>query len=136
MGMANKLIQLTDGTDNLYPMADVEGAWSPQIYDYNTLIKTLTNVGSYVRIGHMVFMWFNVRIDDTLTIGTMLQIRGFPFSNIRILGGNVYIASIANQGGDRTIQFTTDSLYIRPNITGTISGGGWWSAFIVGWVAI
>ena len=131
--MANKIIQLKDGNDNLYP-SSFNGTWSPQIYDYETLKLTLTNAGEYIRIGSLAVFSFNVRIDTAITFNTMLQIRGFPFS-VRIFGGNMYCAGTATNFAERTIQYAVNAVYLRPNFTGTMGSGYWWSGMFIGIIA-
>ena len=131
--MANKIIQLKDSSDNLYP-SSFNGTWSPQIYDYETLKLTITNAGTYVRIGSLVLYGFNAKIDQSITFSSMLQVRGFPFRTF-IFGGNMYCAGASNSFGDRTIQYADNAAYLRPNYTGTISSGMWWSGMFIGIIA-
>lgn len=107
------------------------GTWSPQLYDYETYKMTLTNNGVYVRLGSFVIFGFSVKIDSSLTFSQMLQVRGFPFS-VAIFGGNMYCAGVTNNFADKTIQYANNAVYLRPNFTGTIGSGFWWSGCFLG----
>lgn len=123
-----------------FPNADGEltvnqtGTWSPQLYDYETYKTTLTNMGEYIRIGSLAVFSFNARVDASITFSTMLQVRGFPFS-VRIFGGNMYCAGATNSLGDKTIQYTGNAVYLRPNYTGTVAAPAWWSGCFIGIIA-
>ena len=104
---------ITDGQFNV---------WFPDLYDYNTKIKTLTgsDCSTYIKnIGDMTIAWvFFPNISVIGSISTMLQFRNFPNGCTWCLGGTVY--GIAES--TRSIQASNIGVYFRPNIIGSPSG--------------
>lgn len=129
---ANRQIKFPDASGTL--TVNQVGTWTPQLYDYETFKMSLGNVGEYIRIGSLAVFAFNLRIDSAVSFSTMMQVRGFPFS-VRIFGGNLYAAGVANNFADRTIQYARNAVYFRPNFTGTVAANSWWSGMFIGIVA-
>lgn len=93
-----------------------EGTWTPHLYDYETKIMNL-GTAYYTRIGRFVFYCYSQgNFTPSSAISTMMQIRNFPFTG-NIWGGGIYIGNIAGTAGDKTVQATSNAMYIRPNLT-------------------
>lgn len=107
------------------------GTWTPHIYDLNTY-KTTLSAQTYYKIGKLVIMPIYQGTMPAVTIGTMLQIRNFPFS-MWLYGGSAYMANVSENFGNRTIQASEVALYFRPNVTGSISGGVF-SVLVIGFI--
>lgn len=135
--MASYRGTLQDASGNtLLPNVVEYGTWTPHIYDLNTYKNSFTsNSTRYARIGNIVIYWFNSNGFPTTTISTMLQIRNMPtfgYSTVGILGGTLYYAGDSNQFGNKTIQIAENSIYVRPNWTGTLTNGQWFSGMAIG----
>ena len=129
--MSNKTIQLTDGTNNLYPELKFElKTWTPTLYDLNDLVYTFTSNGYYYKIGNLYFCWFTITVNQSLTFSTMLEVRGFPFAG-NVLMGQLYVARASGNFGDKVFQINRNGL-MRPNFTGTINSGGAYTGFFIG----
>lgn len=110
--------------------------WTPKVYDYNTYIKDLPKQ-MYIKMCNFYILLLGVYLPDITgglgTISTMLQFRNVPCTYIQ--GGQIYVpAGLSGQGGDRTIQPTSNgAIYIRPNITGSSftegTFGGWFFGY-------
>ena len=93
--------------------------WFPQIYDYNTYVKTLTSnecVTRIIRLGKLTVA--NLQCIDATkfgTISTMLQFRGFPSGCTECIGGTGYSASASQQIFG--VQESDIAVYFRPNLT-------------------
>ena len=97
------------------------GTWYPQIYDFDTLKLTLP-ASQYIKIGGFYVMLLpQTTLSESVSFGTMFQIRGLPCNTV--FGGQVYVSTIVGNFGEKTVQASSVGVYIRPNYTGTISSG-------------
>jgi hypothetical protein len=95
-------------------------SFDAKIYDLDTPTGVSFTYAFYAKIGIFVFMR-GQGIASDLTLSTMLEIRNLPCS--RVLAGGIYLPGLSGQGGDRTIQISSDGALFRPNITGTFTAG-------------
>lgn len=111
----------------------VRGRWTPKIYDNDTAKGTFsTDSGVYYDVfGVFRIFYFAQQTTSTISINTMLQIRGDAMTGYAMVGGNLYVAGATNALGGKTIQAADARVYIRPNYTGTINTG-WWSGWFLG----
>ena len=96
------------------------GTWTPKLYDYNTFKQDLPSQ-PYYKIGNLYIMFIRIASFPTTTFNTMIQIRNAPCS--LVYGGTVYCGAAQDSGGSWVIQGSTGLAYLRPNFTGTLSGG-------------
>lgn len=106
----------------------IKGKWVPKIYDLNTDTGVTLGEQEYFKMDKLYILPIYHTM-PTVSIGTMLQIRNHPCD--WIVGGQLYIANMTGQGGDRTVQ-ASNQIYFRPNITGNF-GGGIFSALLFGY---
>lgn len=125
MNKTKSLKELLTQIVNLLPR---HGRWTPRVYDFTTA-KIYLPEQDYWVIGPIVIATIYCTF-PAVTFSTMFQIRNLPMA--WCFGGSLYMANVANQFSDRTIQATDVGLYIRPNFTGSISAGGVFSALIIG----
>ena len=116
--------------------ANTIGNWTPHIYDYNTLIRSMTvNCGTYIKIGKFCVAAINASNVNLSGINTMLQIRNLPMNTV--IGGNLYIGNMSGNAATITIQLTGGTVLFRPNITSSQfsnpSNVGYFTAMIIGY---
>lgn len=94
------------------------GEWTVKLYDFQTYLRDI-GTGYYYRIGNLVYAFFAINNPNLSGISTMLIISGYPFIK-RMIMGQIYIAGMSGNGGDRTLQAqysdTLANTYFRPNI--------------------
>lgn len=107
---------------NLGAASYSEGTWTPKLYDNNTFKQDLASQ-VYYKIGKFYVMFIYLAAFPNTTFSTMIQIRNCPCS--QVIGGSVYCAAASGvgQGGSWTIQGGSGTVFLRPNYTGTLSGG-------------
>ena len=108
--------------NNMANSADFIGqknVWFPDLYDFNTKIKTLTaqDCITYTqKIGDMTIAYvYTLAASQWGSFSTMAQLRNFPNGTNNCCGGCVY------NGDNRPlmIQASNIGVYFRPNVTGT-----------------
>ena len=95
--------------------------WTPHLYDLNTY--KVAGLTSYAyQIGSIYIYFLNMDWLDhdfgTISIGTMLQIKNFTGL---CWGGSIYVRGSIGTGKGYAIQPASNAVYLRDNITGTIS---------------
>lgn len=93
------------------------GTWVPHLYDLDTKLLECSPQ-TYLLIGTVYVAFLSYTLPSDVTIGTMLQIRNVPFS--KCWSGSFYPGLPTNPS---TVIQPGDSVYPRPNITGTIPSG-------------
>ena len=84
-----------------------EGTWTPNINSNNGTGTFVTKVGSYVKIGKQVTIWFVVDGGNSLAAGTTQYLTGLPF-NIGSLQTNTIMGHMGSNGpATRTQQLMT-----------------------------
>ena len=84
-----------------------EGTWTPNINSNNGTGTFATKVGSYVKIGKQVTIWFVVDGGNSLAAGTTQYLAGLPF-NIGSLQQNTVLGQMGSNGpATRTQQLMT-----------------------------
>ncbi len=97
------------------------GTWTAHIYDLDTKKFEVANQ-AYWKIGSIYICRLDIASFPSSNFATMFQIRNLPCNYV--LGGTLYMANVNSQFGDKTIQATNAGrVYVRPNFTGSISGG-------------
>lgn len=98
-----------------------QGTWTAHIYDLDTKKFEVANQ-AYWKIGSIYICRLDIASFPTTNFATMFQVRNLPCNYI--LGGTFYMGSANNQFGDKTIQAMNGGrVYVRPNFTGSLSGG-------------
>jgi hypothetical protein len=82
-----------------------EGTWTPNINSNNGTGTFVTKVGSYVKVGKQVTIWFIVDGGNSLAAGTTQYLAGLPF-NI----GSLQTATICGQMGTNGPTLRTQQL--------------------------
>ena len=91
-------------------------SWVPHLYDNNTKVRELTSASAtYYVIGQLYFIYIYGYNLDFSGISMMLQIRNIPCTTI--LSGMLHFGSVADNGGNLTVQASNGAVYIRPNLT-------------------
>lgn len=133
IAVADSWKQLKNAEGNVYPITIKKGTWTPHLYDYETF-KYSMGTQEYLKIDKLYICFWYFRMPASTTISTMLQVRNLPFSSGWVWGGQMYMANVAGQFGDKTIQASDVAVYLRPNYTGTINGAGSiFSGIIIGY---
>ena len=99
------------------------GTWTPKLFDNNTELDVSLPSQNYIRLGDVYICYMRLTLAVDVTFETMLQIRNLPCT---VIGGTVYFSrSVSGLGGTSTIQASSQAgrVFIRPNITGTITSG-------------
>lgn len=98
-----------------------QGTWTAHVHDLDTKKFEVANQ-AYWKIGSIYICRLDIASFPSTNFAVMFQVRNLP-CNI-VLGGTLYMAGINGQFGDKTIQATNlGRVYVRPNFTGSISGG-------------
>ena len=113
----NKIDSVPSGATVAKAMPLSTGTWTPQLYDNNTFVRNLPTA-SYVRNGNLWLLYarYGSNEYDLSGVSTMLQIRGLPVTG-QVISGQIYMGGLTGQGGDRTLQQTSNAIWFRPNIT-------------------
>lgn len=119
------------GLNSLLSQFENQQSFNAQIYDSETATGISFTSAYYTKIGNLMFMW-GIGIKSDITISAMFQIRNLPCR--KVLGGGIYLSSISDVGGDRTIQASTTAAYFRPNIKGNITASSNHSFWLIGQV--
>lgn len=82
-----------------------EGTWTPNISSNNGAGTFVTKVGSYVKIGRQVTIWFVVDGGSSLAAGTTQYLGGLPFSI-----GSIQTTTILGQMGTNGPTIRTQQL--------------------------
>ena len=108
--------------------------WTPHLYDLNTFKVAGSSSDAY-SIGPIHIMTINMdwlsHDYGAISIGTMLQIKNFTGY---CWGGSIYVRGSIGTGKGYAIQPASGSVYLRDNITGTISKA--YNGMVAGYILV
>ena len=110
------LSSVPSGATMARPVPHAINTWTPKLYNVDTYVRDLPTA-YYVNMGRY-YIFYGSYAGNSYSlqgVSSMLQIRGFPVIGT-VIGGQIYIAGLTGNGGDRTVQISTLGAYFRPNI--------------------